>query len=339
MLAASASAVAPEGSRLAFVRWSLRPSDLQLVTSDGSGLKVQPIAGGSERVRPLPLPFEVPSWSGDGGEIAFSGLVGSMRDLTYQRIRVFVVAADGSGLMEAPGTQGGLAPVMAPDGRTIAFARERRRHHRNRHGVETFTISSTSIWLVDLSSGSSRQLTPWEHGLNYFPSSFSPDGSTLAATRIAGTGKGAAVALRLDDGESTLIADRATGPVYSPDGSKIAFLRGHRRTIRQRGGTSTVNFTDLFVMSLDGTGLRQLTETPNAIESWPSWDPSGERLVYTRLGAGSVGATLGIGDSVMEINADGTCATNVLSSPHLGFYGAAWQPGPGREAGRIDCSG
>lgn len=228
---------------------------------------------------------------------------------------------------------------MAPDGRTIAFARERRRYRRNRHGGETLAFSSTSIWLADLSSGSSRQLTPWENGLSYSPSSFSPDGSTLAATRISGIGKDTAVALNLDSGESTPIADRALGPVYSPDGSKVAFLRGHRRTIRRRSGALTANFTDLFVMSADGTALRQLTDTPSTLEVWPSWDPSGERLVYTRLGMGSEGASLGFGDSVMEINADGTCATSVLSSPRLGFYGASWQPGPGRAAGRIECAG
>lgn len=335
--APSVGAVTPEGPRLAFVRWSLKPSSLQLVTSDGSGLQVQPIAGGSKRARPLPLPFEAPSWSSDGNEIAFSGLVGSLQNSSSQQARVFVAAADGSNLVEVPGTRGGLVPVMAPDGRTIAFARERRRHRHNRHGGETLTFESTSIWLADLSTGSSRQLTPWSNGLNYSPSSFSPDGSTLAASRIAGIGKGAAVALHLSDGQITLIADRATGPVYSPDGSRIAFLRGHRRTIKRRNGSLTANFTDLFVMSLDGTGLRQLTDTPGALEVWPSWDPSGERLAYTRLGTGSEGAFLGFGDSVIEVNADGTCATSVLSSPRLGFYGATWQPGPGRGTGPIAC--
>lgn len=39
----------------------------------------------------------------------------------------------------------------------------------------------------------------------------------------------------------------------------------------------------------------------------------------------------------MQINADGTCEAEILSAPHIAFYGPTWQPGPGREAGRIEC--
>jgi len=43
------------------------------------------------------------------------------------------------------------------------------------------------------------------------------------------------------------------------------------------------------------------------------------------------------GDSIMEINADGSCRTKVLSVPKVTLFGATWQPGPGREAGPIAC--
>jgi len=39
----------------------------------------------------------------------------------------------------------------------------------------------------------------------------------------------------------------------------------------------------------------------------------------------------------MEINANGTCRTRILSHPKVAFFGATWQPGPGREAGPIVC--
>jgi hypothetical protein len=39
----------------------------------------------------------------------------------------------------------------------------------------------------------------------------------------------------------------------------------------------------------------------------------------------------------MQINADGTCPTKLLSSPRAKFFAPAWQPGSGREAGRIAC--
>jgi hypothetical protein len=37
----------------------------------------------------------------------------------------------------------------------------------------------------------------------------------------------------------------------------------------------------------------------------------------------------------MEVNADGTCLTRLLSIEVGNFYGSAWQPGPGRQAGPI----
>ena len=40
----------------------------------------------------------------------------------------------------------------------------------------------------------------------------------------------------------------------------------------------------------------------------------------------------------MQVNADGTCLSTVLpASLDTAFFGVAWQPGPGREAGRIAC--
>ena len=45
----------------------------------------------------------------------------------------------------------------------------------------------------------------------------------------------------------------------------------------------------------------------------------------------------GFGDTIVQINADGSCRAEVLSSPRAAYFGAAWQPGPGREAGPIGC--
>jgi Tol biopolymer transport system component len=73
--------------------------------------------------------------------------------------------------------------------------------------------------------------------------------------------------------------------------------------------------------------------------AWPSWDPSGQRIAFTRLGGGSIGGLSypHEGNAVMEINADGTCLTRLLSSGRGYSSGSSWQPGPGREAGAIAC--
>jgi hypothetical protein len=72
--------------------------------------------------------------------------------------------------------------------------------------------------------------------------------------------------------------------------------------------------------------------------AWPSWDPSGQRLAFTRTRVVENGYTEPKkGDALMAINADGTCLKRVYSDPETTLYGAAWQPGPGREAGPISC--
>ena len=51
------------------------------------------------------------------------------------------------------------------------------------------------------------------------------------------------------------------GPVWSPDGRKIAFIGGGLHTT-----------SGIFVMNADGTGLRRLTRNPGKDIS-PAWSP------------------------------------------------------------------
>ncbi|MCV2884557.1 amidohydrolase family protein [Aestuariibacter sp. AA17] len=59
-------------------------------------------------------------------------------------------------------------------------------------------------------------------------------------------------------------------PAVSPDGSKIAF-------ISDRGGVSNV-----WVMNIDGSNLRQVTKEKNNIIHSPKWSPDGEYIVATK---------------------------------------------------------
>jgi len=332
-----ATAAAPEGPRLAVIRFTATPHrfGIELASVGQSGGHLLRLAGGGRRSRPWPFYFSPPSWSPDGDLITFSGIVGAHNGDNHElRLKLFIVRADGSGLHAIRGARGASRPVFSPDGHTIAFTRSIERDEptvvggkRWKHG-----FNGASIWTVDLLTGAQRQLTPWRDGLEYVSSSFSPDGSTLLAThedRLL-LNESEPVALRLDGGGSRRLLEDGSSPVYSPDGSEIALIR---RTADD--GESGSESSDLYVMNADGTDVRRLTRTPQLYEDSPSWDPSGERLAFDRLRA--VGEGIAGETAFMEINADGTCATRVTSARRWGFVDPTWQPGPGRGAGRIAC--
>ncbi len=341
-LAQSVAALAPDGPRLAFSR--LGPgSGGELYTAGPEGGQRRSLL--PEKGRKRPLPWGKAAWSPDGSRLAISGLTLSQPGKSGYPSQLFLVSADGGEPEPLPGTREGASPVFSPDGRTLAFARERvvlRLNERNE-----IAYQSTSIWLLDLPSGNTRQITPWRNRLSQVPSSFSPDGSVLALTRHVADRPPEAIGISFDGSTaSVLVRGSAIEPMFSPDGSRIAFVRGPIREVvrhrEHRGGSETtrwiVRLGDLYSVRYGGGELRRLTETPKLIETEPSWDPSGQRLAYLEVDPfrAESGAS-DLGRRLRAINADGTCGTELLHFANSLLYGPSWQPGPGREAGPISC--
>lgn len=71
----------------------------------------------------------------------------------------------------------------------------------------------------------------------------------------------------------------AYSPVFSPDGSKIAF-RGY-----PKGAVSGGANYDLYLMNADGTGVTNVTTSPDDVQSgfsqyYAQWSPDGSRIAY-----------------------------------------------------------
>jgi TolB protein len=330
------SAAAPEGPRMALVRLGAKPPR-GLLTVDRNGGR--PLSLGLGRGWPLPYYFSALSWSPDGERLAFSGIVGFQKGDNHETLlKLFTVNAEGGDLRAIPGTNGASGPVFSPDGHTVAFTRSVQREGQattvgGSLWEEGFT--GASIWTVDLLTGAQQQLTPWRNELSYSASSFSPDGTTLLAT-VEGSpllAEAQPVALALDGSGSRPVFNDGFSAVYSPDGSQIALVRRIREY-----GSDWGESADLFVVGADGSDFRRLTRTPGRTELYPSWDPSGERLAYVRLPiARGEDAPFGYGNALMQVNADGSCETRVAFARRTLFFAPTWQPGPGREAGRIEC--
>jgi Tol biopolymer transport system component len=268
-----------------------------------------------------------PSWSADGSSLAFG--LSRFGDDNGPIVAV-AQADDGSRRAYPRAFLNSGDPVMAPDGASVAFARARL--VKVLPGRENYLFKS-SIWLLDVGDGSVRRLTRWRLAAYLMPSSYSPDGSTLAMTVFDRRGA-RAVGLDVNSGKSKEIARRAWEPTYSPDGTRIAFVRRRAWEVRSNDPKP---FTELVVGRVGSGGGRSLLHAVGLI-AWPSWDPSGSRLSFTRSPVDSPRSLSPLGgDKVMAINADGTCLTKVFSGPDLTLVGSAWQPGVGRGAGPIDC--
>lgn len=339
-------AAIPDGPRLAIIRYLSHPKNLtEIATVNVVGGALQTVAR-DEGPQAVGIVGPHPAFSPDGSLIAFAGSVEAGSPV------VSVVGVDGTGLRALGDTFTEGDPIFAPDGHTIAFATlkvvggplERLGRALSRNGAYVLW----GIRSVDIEDGSLRMVTPWRWDAVLDPSSYSPDGSTLAvsAWNIKASTR-AAVAVRLDGSGSTLLAKNAEEPVYSPDGSRIAFIRVHTHIKhfphhRERW----IVRKDLYVMRADGSDLTRLTRSPRTFEAWPSWDPSGERIAFNSYRPRparkpfDVLSGTPIDTSVMQVNADGTCLTKVMPSRRRQtLSGAAWQPGPGRGAGPIECGG
>jgi TolB protein len=135
-------------------------------------------------------------------------------------------------------------------------------------------VRDGNLWLWQ--GGTSRQFS---EGGTWFQPSYSPDGKEIAYVYWASNFSDLFVMAadgsntrRLTRGQSSSLPDNiwAFRPAWSPDGARIAYA-----------SDANSRFPQLWVMTKDGEGRRQISLPSFFEESWVdslSWDPSGDRL-------------------------------------------------------------
>jgi Tol biopolymer transport system component len=288
-----------------------------------------------------PVDGASPSWSADGSSFAFTGVGGGAT------AAVFVAASDGTHRRVIPASRKILFegnPVLAPDGHSVAVFRidvisgQIERQARPATRKEEKLKVRFAIWSLDVEGDGLHRVTPWTRNSVLVPSSYSADGSALAATQFKrGSALPRAVSIDLASGRISLLAADAKEPVYAADG-RVAAVRNHLGRRYPPLGVRSLASSDLLVVPARGVAPTRLIRVRGGL-AWPSWDPSGQRLAFTKLNGGTPGTPPRASNSIVEVNADGSCLTTLLSLKRGFFSGASWQPGPDRGAGPIACAG
>ena len=231
--------IAHDGT-LAWVAGAVTAADALLTIVDDSG--------NAERLPLSPRGFNQPRFSPDGTRLAFT--IGEGYSGVAGDVWVYSLASQALSRLTFGANE--LYPAWLPDGKRIAYL-----NYATEAGIFTKPADG---------SAEGKQLTPADTTA-VFPESFTPDGRTLAYTRVGGT---AAIYLVTQDGEPRLFQDQASGPAISPDGRWLAY---------SSPGSGT---TSVFVRPLEGEGKWQVS--PN-LGGYPRWSGDGRRLFYIDIGA------------------------------------------------------
>jgi Tol biopolymer transport system component len=154
----------PDGNRIAFS--SNRDGDFDIFVMDADGTHVQQLTDNDDW-------DTSPTWSPDGKRIAFSSWVPAAAIYRDGDFHIFVMDADGSHLqqlklMVSRSDQWDTNPSWSPDGKRIAFA-------RNRYGIN-------AIFVMDADGTNVQQLTEHvgRHAGGDANPTWSPDGKRIA---------------------------------------------------------------------------------------------------------------------------------------------------------------
>ncbi|MBV2156053.1 PD40 domain-containing protein [Kitasatospora sp. SUK 42] len=201
--------------------------------------------------------------------------------------------------------------------------------------------TSTIVTLSPDGTGQHQVTQPSDRTLDDRPD-WSPDGTTIAFDRtdrrsgtarlwaVSATGDNAHQLSQLCD-TSAATADCANederAPAFSPDGKQLAFSRSWGAL--DTAGNKQTQYSDLYLMSPDGTDVQRLTFLTNdkpysGTVSNPSWSPDGKQLTFEyRTGASGQPAN---SRSIYVVGADGTGLRQLTPWELRAGDRASWSP-------------
>jgi Tol biopolymer transport system component len=302
-VAAYGPAWSPDGTRIVFAGGE---EDAQNMFPRSSEIHVLRVSDGTVTALTTSQNEKVaPAWSPDGTAIVFAERVRE-----EPRSELVVIASDGSGrrvLTRPQPLEFDDQPAWSPDGTSVAFVRGR----APTDGQHVFVVRRDGTGLRRLTQP--RSALPAYEGPVWLR-----DGQTVLFARrsadldddlfVVDSGRGGA--RRLTD--NTV---RDSDPAWSPDGSRIAFVR----TLEYGPVGRRDQNLELFVMRADGSGVRRLTRYRQE-DVEPTWSPDGSRIAFSRR-VGRTGLF-----AIHTIRTDGTGLRRVTAALPGSPSSPVWSP-------------
>jgi Tol biopolymer transport system component len=237
----------PDGKKIAFSRGAFDgDTEVYIMNADGSHQRAITDGPGENDNRN-------PTWSPDGTKIAFSSIAFSSGNVDGD---VYVVNADGTGeprrITDRPDVvESGLA--WSPDGAKLLYvsASDTTDFPNPERDVEIYAMNSDGSGVMRLTDNTVHDVSPdWSpDGTKIVFSSYRDDKPAIYTMNPDGSEQ-AKIAYQLPPCVEDEFGDRCNGdgsPVWSPDGTRIAFVRFASSEGR--------NFGRLHTMNVDGSGV------------------------------------------------------------------------------------
>ena len=256
-----------------------------------------------------------PVFSPDGQTIAFDAISHTPRT----KINLFTVSPSGAGLAELPLNVGKFSgdPAYSPDGTQISFDEDNPFADPKAHGIFIANADGSNAHQLTLASRSPTGAFDTE-------SQWSPDGQTIAFTRVKSDTKAAIFTIRVDGTGLTRLTPYkldAASPDWAPDGKRIAF--------NSYWDSPHGNVARVITMRPDGSHQRAITKDHFGHDGQiycfrPSWSPDGTRIVFVRF---KVKGEKGV-DALYTMDPDGGDLERVTTAKHVFPLNPDWGTAP-----------
>jgi Tol biopolymer transport system component/DNA-binding winged helix-turn-helix (wHTH) protein len=236
----------------------------------------------------VPDPAGDPAISPDGKLVAF-------RRNSYEpgTAGIYVTGSNGHILTQLTQHPGDCCPAWSPDGNTIAFTR--------------IAADDYGIFLVNATGGTPRKISHEDPRKKRGELGWTADGKFIAFSGDSPQGGSQIFLLSISDSSVRALTtpqgqDRDWGPSFSPDGTRMAFVRangagfpeeifvmelngGPAQQVAYKRANNIGKTEAIFVTTTTGTA-QQITNQRAAVMGPPAWSADGQSILFSSTKAG-----------------------------------------------------